>query len=219
MGQSRLPSYSYDTSTGQYRDSRTGRFIKEHVVYDTMQNRIDDASSRMNAYADAMIAGDVSVEDWRQAMIVELRRGHVQMAMLGAGGNRRLSNDPELAAEVWGRAGFRLKEEYGWLNNFADEIAAGKLSPAQIKMRMKMYSEKVWTSYHDGKRVSMRKAGKTKRRRIAKDDEGTCKDCKRFEGMGWVDIDDPALPPPGVKSVCRSRCRCTEEYGTDAKAA
>jgi hypothetical protein len=146
------------------------------------------------------VSNGVPVDAWFDAMQHQIKRAHIQAAVIGRGDRAAMTQAD------WGRVGARLREEYGFLRQFGQEIAEGNLSAAQITARAQQYANHTQMSYWDANRAGQTA---TQERRVLNPGE-TCPDCERFAGMGWQPIG--TLPPPGVDSECRSNCNCSMEF-------
>lgn len=83
--------------------------------------------------AGAYEAGELSAEDWQQAMRNEIKGEYLRQYMLGRGGRNAMT------ARDWGIVGSQIKEQYQFLRDFAGQVAAGALAAGQITTRAKMY--------------------------------------------------------------------------------
>lgn len=197
--------YGYEAATGRYRNLTTGRYVSEADVMRLMQAEIDSSMERMRDLLAAAQSGETpyTIADWQRAMANELRQVHGEMLMLSVGGRNNVT------AEDWGSLGLRLRDEYAYLNGFANDIAGG-LSDAQIDARMQMYADASWNSFWHGKTDAMERAGFSEERRILDPQAETCGDCEGYAARGWQPMG--TLPEPGEKSQCLRRCRCRKVY-------
>lgn len=193
--------YGWNAAAQQFISLSSGQAVAKEEVMQIMRDRLAVSFDRMKAYSDALANGTADVSEWQQAMMVELRRAHTQMAALGSGGWDSVS------PSVWGETGSRLKAEYQYLDGFASEIAAGDLSAGQIEARIGMYGNDAWGSYYDSERISQEGAGLTEEMRVLSAVEN-CDDCQAAAGH-WEPIG--TLPDIG-DSQCGSNCKCTFEY-------
>lgn len=214
MSTRQRPNYAYDVATGRYRDLSTGRFVSEEFVFEVMQARIDEGFDRMDSILSAMLADDtdVSLADWQLAMATELRNMHYQMTLLGSGG---VANTTQAD---YGRLGFTLKEEYGYLQNFANEIAAGNLSEGQIRVRMQMYADKIWNSFWVAKTTHMKEDAKATHE--ARELDPFAEHCTTHGGKeGCVELAAKGIQPIGTlpnpadgSTPCLSNDKCRKVY-------
>lgn len=208
------PRFVYNASVGRYRDVATGRFISEQVVIDTMQARIDDGFERMDNFLSAMLAedSDVSLADWQRAMAIELRNMHYQMTLIGAGGIQNVTQAD------YGRLGQTLRAEYGYLQNFANEIADGNLSEGQIRVRMQMYADKIWNSFWVAKTTHMKDDAKATHE--SRELDPNAEHCTTDNGKeGCIELAAKGIQPIGTlpnpadgSTPCLSRDKCRKVY-------
>lgn len=125
--------WEYDDTVKRYRDRNTGRFLlPERIIrvrdqYQTARQQIGvDLSNRMGA-------GDITIQRWVSDMRQSVKETYIAEYMLARGGRHNMTQAD------YGRLGNMLRNQYGYLDNFANEIAAGNLSQAQISARSKMY--------------------------------------------------------------------------------
>jgi hypothetical protein len=159
--------------------------------------------SAVNELAEALTNDEITLAQWQEAMLREIKRHHIASGTMGKTGRTRMT------AADWGRMGARLREEYGALRGFADDIATGNLSVAQIFQRAQLYSNHAQMTYWDNRRAFREENGMTEERRRTNPGE-RCDDCIGYEAEGWQPIG--YFPPPGQRSVCQANCNCTMEY-------
>lgn len=159
-------------------------------------------TARMADYAAALTLG-VEIDAWYAGMKWEIIRSNATAAIAGKGGFLRMT------LQDWGRVVEQVRGEFGYLAQFAQDVADGKLSPAQIAARASLYSQHAQVSYWQANVSAKRQAGFTQERRVLGQAEH-CPDCVGYAAEGWVPIG--SLPAPGDGSVCRANCQCTKEY-------
>lgn len=94
--------------------------------------------------AQKLISGKMTVNQWLTDFRVQLKVNYVQQYMLARGGKNSMTDGD------WSSLGEALKKQYEYMNRFAEEIKAGKLSEAQIKQRMQLYFESSGAMYEQG---------------------------------------------------------------------
>jgi hypothetical protein len=112
----------------------------------------------------------------------------------------------------WGRLGADLRHtQYKALDGFALDIADGKLTPAQINARSKLYMNASNKQYWRGKTEGKIQAGYlTEQRFLGANEDTHCQPCKGFAAQGRVPIG--TLPEPGEECEGTINCHCTKEY-------
>lgn len=137
--------FTYDERSFRYRDSQTGRFISESTIK-TLAGQYENARQEVGReLASQLVNKQVSLSEWVTSMRSELRNTYSAEYMLGRGGRNAMTSAD------WGNVGNMLKKQYGFLNEFANEIAAGKLTEAQIAARAQMYFNSATQAYERGK--------------------------------------------------------------------
>lgn len=134
--------YNYDNSTQRWRNADNGRFVAHSNVVDEMRAHQLATHSTLESLTRQLYSGNINLAQWQIATASELKDAHLAQAIFGAGGRVNM----DFAA--FGRVGQTLREQYGFLNNFANEIAAGNVSEAQALARIKMYGNAVQQSYY-----------------------------------------------------------------------
>jgi hypothetical protein len=125
--------WQYDDSAKRYRDLNTGRFLSASSAI-SMRDGYQEARKEVaNDLADSLTAGDITVQQYVLRMRDEIKATYIAEYMLGKGGRHNMTQSD------WGSLGNQLRNQYGYLQNFAQEIAAGQLSDAQIAARGRMY--------------------------------------------------------------------------------
>lgn len=140
---------------------------------------------------------------WYEAMKRTVVRSHIQATIAGKGGilRTRLSD--------WRTAARQIQQELTYLRQFAQDVAAGSLSAAQIAARSALYSNHAQVSFWAARDAGQKQQGFTQERRVLGLAEH-CPDCVGYASRGWVPIG--TLPSPGDGSVCRANCKCVKEY-------
>jgi hypothetical protein len=199
----RKPKFEFywDEKVKRYRRP-DGHFVSENEITEVVNKRIEDGFKSLSDQVDALLAGDVNIEDWQTAFARELSRAHVQLAAFGKGGWKRMSQSD------WGNVGNNLKFEFERLNTFASQIVNKELSAKQIKARINLYNRAANKAYWREKTKVMADTYKEERRVLGSAEH--CEDCVDYASKGWQPIG--SLPEPGEESVCFGNCKCTKEY-------
>lgn len=206
MSRPTIAKYTFNPSTGRYRDLATGRFVKNEYILSLVESTIRDSFVDLNILVTTALDANTpfDINDLQRSLMNELRNLHVQMTLLGGGGRDNIT------PSQWGKLGATLKAEYQYLQGFMQDIADGKLSPKQIEARMNMYGNKIWNSYWQAKGTQMQNTNRTQERRLLSPVEN-CEDCIALADRGWQPIGTLPKPADG-STVCLSNCRCVMEY-------
>ncbi len=201
-----LPGYVYDRRTGRFHGPLPSyQIVSNARVMDLIQERIEYHAREIDRMTRALVDGNVSLADWERGVAQELKDLHLQQAALARGGWQNITPADKR------RVTLLLKEQYRYLDSFARDIAAGKLSAAQILWRAGLYPMAGRQSYWKARTVDMKARGMTQERRIAVGDGGTCSPCTDLAARGWRKIG--TLPAPGGPPCDgMNACRCEKEF-------
>ena len=91
----------------------------------------------VDALAERMYAGQISLGQWEEDMRTLVRELHTGCTAIGKGGWDLMT------PKGWGQAGAAIKKQYRWLHGFAEDIEERKdtISLAAIKARAHLYGE------------------------------------------------------------------------------
>lgn len=198
-----LPGYRWDGRLHRYVNVASGRFVGRQAILDLLDAEIAQREREMGRLLMAFMNGELVPGVWLHEMQTALRRTHLQMAALGAGGWERLT------PADYGRIGGYLAADYRRLAEFARALEAGELTPAQALARMGLYLGNARRNFWHGQEPTPGVAGRVVlfRRELGMAEH--CDDCVGYAGLGWQRADSGLAPAPGEGSVCLTNCRCT----------
>jgi hypothetical protein len=199
--------WSYDTNLGRYRRP-SGQFMSEKAVMALVDGRIDKLGQQLRRFTQMLADGNITIDQWQGSIREAIKAAHIQATVLGHGGK------DGMGSAEYGRIGQRLRAEYGYLQKFAGDILAGRVSTAMALARVQLYAESVRGSYWEGSSIRQERQGYSLMRRILDPQAQHCDDCLRYARAGLVSMG--SLPMPGQRCECRSRCRCSVEYKRNA---
>lgn len=196
-------SWSYDPVSGRYRGAN-GRFLSQAAIDALVDGRINSLATQLRRYTDMLSSGDITLDQWQQSVREALKLVHLQAAIIGHGGK------DSMGPAEWGRIGQRLRMEYRYLEGFARDILAGRVSPAMALARIGLYAQSVRGTYWEGVSIRQEKQGYSMMRRILDSQAKHCQDCLRYAAAGMVPVG--SLPMPGQRCECQSNCRCSVKF-------
>lgn len=133
--------WKWDSQNRRYYDLEIGQYMARDKVLGYVQAMIDTAVPVTDTLANLVIDARISPADWQFLMREEIKREYITQYLLGIGGRAQMTPTD------WGSIGGMLKEQYGHLDGFLQDILDGKLSEAQIAARSKMYSRSAREAY------------------------------------------------------------------------
>jgi hypothetical protein len=137
--------WEYDEASHRYRDTKTGRFLSPASAVDLR----DDFQARRRVdlvnLTGRLADEEITVQQWETEMQSLVRQVHGVEYAFGRGG-RNAMTDAELAelADL-------VKTQHGFLRQFAQDVASGKLSEAQIAARANLYYASSVQAYERGR--------------------------------------------------------------------
>jgi hypothetical protein len=196
------PEIRYNPTAGRYVGPG-GRFVPAVQVRAALDRTLDTAQANVAGLSQQLRAGAISLADWQVGMAAELKSVHLASAALARGGWA------QMAPADNGRAGRFLRDQYAYLRNFAQEIAAGKQRlDGTLPVRAAMYVQAGRRTYHLTERADKGRRGLTEERNLLGVADH-CSECVAETGRGWVSLGD--LVPIGER-ICRTNCRCMVDY-------
>ena len=199
--------WAYDANLGRYRRP-SGQFMSQKAVTALVDGRIGTLGQSLNRFTQMLADGNITIDQWQGSVREALKAAHIQATVLGHGGKA------DMGSAEYGRIGQRLRAEYAYLQNFASDILAGRVSAPMALARVQLYAESVRSSYWEGASLRQAKQGYSLMRRILDPQAQHCDDCVRYARSGLVPLG--SLPMPGQRCECRARCRCSVEYKRNA---
>jgi hypothetical protein len=140
--------WQWDAASRRYRNAETGRFLSADRVRALRDSFVSSTAEAPQALTSALAAGDLTLPQWEAGMRLSIKQSFLAAGLLGRGGKN--AADPSF----YGALGVRVKAQYGFLGEFAREIAKGELSEAQIAARGGMYLEAARSAFEQGRAAS-----------------------------------------------------------------
>jgi len=140
-----MPNWSYNPEKKQYRNLDTGHYVS-HVQITKWAYAYADASGDGVASLASLVAnGGMGVGQWQAAMRQTVKTQYINQYIAGRGGYAQMTQ------RDWGALGQMLRDQYGYLDGFAADVASGRLSEGQIQSRAKMYVNAAHEAFERGR--------------------------------------------------------------------
>lgn len=192
-------------ATGRYRDQGTGRFVSGSAVRKELDVFIANAESAPRAASELLRSGEISLDDWALQMRQSIKETHLASIAEARGGWENMTQSD------YGRAGQIIREQYGYLEEFKEQIASGDQAlNGNIDRRAEQYVKAGRESFYKAKQAEAKKRGISHVRSLRFPGD-SCTECVELDRV-WFGIGDPKYKLPGDR-ICRKNCRCGEEYG------
>ncbi len=192
--------YHYKSGAGR------GQFVPTTAVRFMMTRNIEQTQGDIRAIGQLLVSGKISLATWEETTAKALKNLHIQSYLLGRGGKNAMTQ------RDYGLIGQRLKSEYQYLRQFAEQIKSEPMSQAEFFRRLEMYASAGSGLYEKARTEGHIKSDFRWERRIRTKTE-SCQSCIGFESMGWQPIG--TLPAPTESCECRSNCGCVKEFAKE----
>lgn len=164
---------------------------------------IQQSAQNITVMTEKLQTGAITLANWQQQMAQEMKMMHVGAAAMGNGGWANMTQSD------WGWVGSRLRSEYGYLRNFAHDIATGDQPlDGRLLNRATMYAAAARGTQREIQRRIAILNGALEERNLLGPAEHHCDQCPSLTSLGWVMIG--TLPSVGART-CLSRCKCRIE--------
>ncbi len=186
----------------RYRDPKTGRYITQVAVRRALEESLANLVRLTDTLAGDLRSGRISLLKWRDEMRTIIKQTHLAAQELAVGGRRQMTQAD------YGRVGQQVRVQYGFLENWVQQIQAGKPVDATTESRARQYLRSARTAYMGHAARAMRERGFDEVRSVLHPAEH-CAECLAEAGRGFVPLG--ALVPLGER-ICRANDRCSLEF-------
>ena len=197
-----MARFRFDEASGRYRAS-SGRFLPFSTVRSYLDRALDGHARAISQLTEQLRNRDITLGQWERLMRDEIKHIHVYSATLAKGGRMQLSQAD------YGRIGRQLREQYGFLREFADQVASGQQAvDGRLLSRARLYAQSGRVTFHLVERAEMEMRGFDLEENILAAAEH-CAGCLTETARGRVPIG--SLVPIGSRD-CKSNDRCRVRY-------
>lgn len=143
-----MPSdkWEFDSSVGvkRYRNLETGRFISRSNVLAMRDEYVNKQREWGKDLAGMVARKEISVQKFEREFRDRIKTTYGAEYMFGRGGKNAMTS------QDWGRLGPMIREQYVFAHGFAADIAAGRLTEAQIAARADLYFSSATYAFERG---------------------------------------------------------------------
>ena len=126
-----MTDWRWNATAGRYIDAATGQFLSRDYALGLIEQSIQSAIDVTDTLAGYVKNGLINVNDWTELMRAEIKDEYIRQYLAGIGGVEMMTPSD------WGKIGAMLKDQYGYLKGFAEDLP--NLSEGQIRLRASMY--------------------------------------------------------------------------------
>lgn len=197
-----VSNYYWDDRAGRYRDAR-GRYVSEAKIRDGVDRVVLHASRNMYTLAQEFRTTDMTVGQWRDKMLNEVKLAHTAVALAVYGGKEHMG------PREWGIVGQIIRQQYQYVQKFAQDILDGRQQlNGRMDARAALYGQAARSTYENMRRTTQQVYARLFERNVLGARE-SCVECQAETLRGWVPVG--MLKPIGGR-LCRSACKCTFAY-------
>lgn len=204
------PDYFFDKKVGRFRYKDSKKFAPRTAVLNLTRANIGARSQELIDLGDRLSNGDINLLTFQLEAAKLVKRIHVQSAILGHNGIDAMTDAD------WLRVARTLKTQYYdgkdpetgkrfGLKHLADDIRNGKVTPAQLRNRLRLYAQAGNSSYWAAYQASEKKLKPYGIRALG--DSEHCADCMGYAALLPQPIEQVVLP--GTKCRCKVACKCS----------
>jgi len=134
--------------TKRYRNSKTKKTVSSNTALRLRDDFVDLKRDTFSDLTDNLIHSRITVQEWVHEMRKRIRDVNNAQYMLARGGrNAMFQTDLDALSEI-------IKDQFDYLQQFGEEVRAGRLSASQIKARSELYMESSTRAHEQAKAAS-----------------------------------------------------------------
>lgn len=193
---------TYDKEAGRFRDDQ-GNLINLPIVVQTMEGIFHTLESEISSITTRWRGHVITDLEWLAGMQTILDGGYILAASVAAGGR------DQVTPLIWTSVAAVLATEYGFLQRFAQQRAAGVVTDSLLVPRAKRYVanvRRIFSDIYSDIQAPLKQDVWCRRRRTAGE---SCRDCVRWAGYGWMPYSQMARIGT---LLCGQYCKCYLEF-------
>lgn len=140
-----MPSWVYKALQRQYQDADSDDVLTDSELLELRNSYTSGRMGSIAALTERLAEGEMSLGRYEQEMRQTLRIMHLVEYSLGRGGQ-----DMMLPSD-YGMVGRTLRDQYGYLRRFVEDVSAGELTGPQMLARADLYGGAATGSFERGR--------------------------------------------------------------------
>lgn len=141
--------WTWDDHTKRYRNTVSGRFLGSKQMIELRDTFLDVQKDKARQLIDSLADGRLTLQEWTLQQRTLIRQTYIDEYVMAHGGRGTMTQ------RDWGILGQQIKEQYGYLAKFEQDLRNGKLSPGQAGTRASMYVESASQAFERGRGETM----------------------------------------------------------------
>jgi hypothetical protein len=137
--------WEFDQTARRFRDTMTGRFLSASDALKLRDGFPESQGAALRDLTRRLAAEDLTVQQWESQSRDLIRDTHAGQYVYGRGGLDAMT------ADDWAEVNRLADEQAQFLRSFAEDVAAGRLSEAQVEARADLYLAASRQAYERGR--------------------------------------------------------------------
>jgi hypothetical protein len=208
-----LDDFIFDPRSGRFRiatGAGKGGFISRAAVLNQERLYLDRQKVELGKLGDRLSSGTITLPEFQREAGNTLRRIHIASAVLGKGGKDKMTQaDWDKVQETIKRQLYKGRGADGkpfGIKHLAAEWKDGKVSAAQLNMRLGLYVQSGVISYSTAELDALKESGIPYAIRKISAGHKNCPECIQYASLPPQPIEK--ITPIGTACSCRSNCKC-----------
>ena len=148
IGTVKKGDWIWNQLTKRYRNSKTKKTVTSNTILQLRDDFLDLKRGTFSTLTDDLINSRITVQEWLLDMRKRVRDVNNAEYMLARGGrNAMYQTDLDALSDI-------IATQFDYLQQFGEDVRAGKLSASQITARSEMYIESATAAHEKGKAAS-----------------------------------------------------------------
>ncbi len=209
-----LPEITFDVRSRRWRYRDSKAFAPMAAVRTQAQRYATREKQVLRRIGQDYSEGKIDLETFQRQAAQTVK--HIHLADMV----RALNKQEQLTPDKFLLVARNLKQQYHsgkdpltgdrfGLKYLAQDMAAGKVSPAQLLNRLSMFGESGKVTFWGTKTALATGDGKSEAMRVLGAAEH-CQHCPVYAALGWVPLSELILPTQ--RCECRTNCKCSVRY-------
>jgi hypothetical protein len=140
-----MAEWAWVESAHRYRNKETGRFLSASAERELRDDFVARTAGEVSTLAGRVASEEIGPDAWERGVRSHVRLVNTAQYLFGRGGRNAMTEDDTAAlAEI-------VRDQWTYLGRFADDVARGTMSEAQIRARSILYVNAARGAYARGR--------------------------------------------------------------------
>lgn len=195
---------TYNITTRQYErdDGSVITAAELRAMFDTLDA---ETKKQLRAVSRKRENGDITTDQWAEAILAILVAAHIVSISLGKGGIERVTQAD------WDKVQEKIAWQSGYLSKWVNRITAGLflVTAGAIAARAVQYAGSLYPMFANTRFRERKEADREMLCRLITHSKEGCPECAADEAIGWMPVSE--MGEIGTRE-CENWCLCTIEF-------